>query len=267
MNKEALKKDQPTVYRILSNALKYNRLSHAYLFVGPKDEIKQQTALLFAQSLICKHSDEDGFACQCCDSCTRLAKGESFDFRWIPKKGNTKIKKEDITGLQEFFTSTSAQEENRKVYVLDQFDTATSSASNSLLKSIEEPIQDLYGILIADEKANILSTILSRCQIVTFMPASTNEHKNRLAQVMDLEDAEMLSRNGYPYEKAVDLVNNEIFKIVKEGTRKYMEYPDSMDRIYYLSTEVFIPKSDRMDSVWVRIFLQLMLFYLQKNDI
>ena len=62
MNKEQLKKNQPIVYRTLSNALQKNRLAHAYLFSGPKGSPTKEVALLLAQSLACTHRDADGFA-------------------------------------------------------------------------------------------------------------------------------------------------------------------------------------------------------------
>ena len=266
MNKEVLKKSQPTVYRTLSNAIKYNRLAHAYMFTGAQENLKRETALLFAQSIICSHRDEDGFACQECDSCKRIEKGESVDLVWLPKKKEERIKKQDIIKLQDFCMSTSSQEESKKIYVLDHFDEITKSASNSLLKTIEEPIDNLFAILIVNEKANVLPTIVSRCQIVTFRPISNYETQKQLEKVLDYDDAIMLSQNGYSYEEAVQIAENENFIKIKEGTKQYMEYLDSMDRIYYLSTEVFIYKTEIMSKEYIKYFLQWMLYFIKNAD-
>lgn len=265
MNKEALKKNQPTVYRTLSNALKYNRLAHAYLFVGPKDANKRETAMLFSQSLICSFRDDDGFACQECESCKRLAKEESLDFHWV-HGDKERIKKKDIVSLQDFFGNTSAQEENKRIYILEQFDQATVEASNSLLKFLEEPSKDIYAILTADEKANLLPTIQSRCQIVTFRPTSTLELQEILSKEMDIEDATMLAQNGYSYERAKELADSEDFKLIKESARKYCQNLDSLRRVFYLQTEVFIPKTDRMKKEWIQIFLEWMLYFIRRNE-
>ena len=191
MNKEELKAYQPVVYQTLSNALKRHRLAHAYLFEGDKSSPKKETALLFAQSLVCPHCDEDGFACQECEVCKRIENKESIDFQWIQggelkrqkhdfselnkkeeqKKDVNRIKKEDMKDLQKFFESTSLESENTRIYVLEGFDQATVDAQNTLLKFLEEPQEGIYGILLANEKSNVLPTIQSRAQWIHFRPS------------------------------------------------------------------------------------------------
>lgn len=99
MNKEYLKKAQPIVYQTLSNALKNKRVANAYLFHGPKGSSKLETAILFAQSIVCEHTDFDGFACQECESCKRIENEESLDYMIV---SNDRIKKKDIVDLQAF---------------------------------------------------------------------------------------------------------------------------------------------------------------------
>ena len=153
MNKEYLKKAQPIVYQTLSNALKNKKVANAYLFHGPKGSSKLETAILFAQSIVCEHTDFDGFACQECESCKRIENEESLDYMIV---SNDRIKKKDIVDLQAFFESTSAGKQNARIYILDHYDKATPDASNSLLKFLEEPSEGIYGILIAHEKSNVL---------------------------------------------------------------------------------------------------------------
>ena len=93
MNKEYLKKAQPIVYQTLSNALKNQRVANAYLFHGPKGSSKLETAVLFAQSIVCEHTDVDGFACQECESCKRIENEDSLDYMIV---SNDRIKKKDI---------------------------------------------------------------------------------------------------------------------------------------------------------------------------
>ena len=266
MNKEVFKKNQPVVYRTLSNALKYNRLAHAYLFTGPKGSIKQESALLFAQSLVCDHVDEDGFACQECDACKRIENEESVDFRWVHGDRN-RIKKSDIIDLQDFFSTTSQEMKSRSIYLLDAFDYATPGASNSLLKFLEEPINDLYAILTADEKSNILPTIQSRCQIISFRPSSKEELYFELKKVTEDENASMLSSSGYTYQNAMDLLECDEFDLVKEQAKAYVSNWNSFKAIYKMQSELFVPKSSQMTKEWVRLWMQWVLYLMKQMDL
>ena len=261
IDKNQLKKEQPVVYRVLSNALVHNHLAHAYLFSGPKGSIKEETALLFAQSLVCEHRDEDGFACQKCDTCKRIENEESIDFHWIH---DTRIKKKDIVNLQEFFSNTSAETTSRRIYILEQFDYATKDAQNSLLKFIEEPSSEIYAILIADEKTNVLPTIQSRCQNITFKPASKKELVLSLSSITDTENAQMLADSGYNYNKAEQWLQGEYFSIIKEAAKDYIKNWNRIDEIYRMQTEIFIPKSEMMTKDNIQLWMQWVLFLMKK---
>ena len=266
MNKEQFKKNQPIVHRVLSNALKHNRLAHAYLFTGAKGKIKQDTAILFAQSLICSHVDEDGFACQECDSCLRIQKEESYDYKYI--HGNIeRIKKKDIVDLQDFFSTTSQEVGNKRIYILDGFDQATKDASKSLLKFLEEPSKDIYAILIANDKNNILPTIQSRCQIVTFRPDSVLEVKEQLKQIVDEECAQMLAMTGYSYEEVLELKEKEEFDKVREFSEAYSSHWDSFEEIGIMQMDRMVPKSKYMEKQWIRLWIQWMLYLIRQKNL
>lgn len=264
MNKEYFKKNQPIVYQTLSNALKRNRLAHAYLFEGDKGSPKLDVAILFAQSLVCSNPDEDGFACQECDACKRLKNKESADFKWIGQDGE-KIKKEDIVKLQEFFESTSIEEQDKRIYILEGFDYCTASASNSLLKFLEEPAQGIYGILTADEKSNILPTIQSRCQWIHFKPASKQDMINELENLCDKEVAKILTESGYTLDKAKELLEHEEFNVIKDAAYTYASKLDSMNEVFRLQSEVFVNKSNLMKKEWIRLWLECLLFNIRNN--
>ena len=259
MNKEYLKQSQPIVYRTLSNALKYHRVSNAYLFYGSKGAPKLDTAILYVQSLVCECVDEDGFACQECESCKRIENEDSLDYMLV---SNDRIKKKDVVDLQAFFESTSAGKKDCRTYILDHYDKATTEASNSLLKFLEEPSDGIYGILIADEKSNVLPTIQSRCQGIHFRPASC---QSRLESETSLENAKMLGDSGYTYEQAVELLALPDFEELKEIAFEYIQNASSFSMIEKMQTEVFVNKSDRMNKDWIRLWIQWILFYV-KND-
>lgn len=260
MNKEYLKKAQPIVYQTLSNALKNKRVANAYLFHGPKGSCKLETAILFAQSIVCEHPDEDGFACQECDVCQRIENQDSLDYMLV---SNDRIKKKDIVGLQSFFEATSAGKQNARIYILDHYDQATPDASNSLLKFLEEPSDGIYGILIADEKSNVLPTIQSRCQSIHFRPESC-EHA--LLEKTSAENAKMLGDCGYTYEQAVELLALPDFEELKKEAFEYISNVTSFLEIEKMQTTVFVNKTDRMNKDWIRLWMQWILFDV-KNDL
>lgn len=264
MNKKLLKETQPVVYKTLSNALTKDHLAHAYLFEGDKSAPKKETALLFAQSLVCQHKDEDGFACQECDACKRIEHGEAIDYKWIDGTKN-RIKKNDVLKIQELFETTSAEIEDRRIYVLEGFDDATVDASNSLLKFLEEPAPGIFGILIADEKSNILPTIQSRCQWIHFRPASRMDVVNKLIEKCDQDTAQMLANSGYTYNKACELLEYEEFSIIRQAAKDYVKNMGSMNEIFSLQSEVFIAKGSLMKKEWIRIWIQWVLYELKKD--
>lgn len=284
MNKEVFKQSQPIVYHTLSNALKNDTLAHAYLFSGPKGAPKTETALLLVQSMMCKHRDEDGFACQQCDTCTRIANEESIDFFWhhpvgydtsradvfdtsktIHHKPQERIKKKDVLALQEFFESTSAEASNCRVYILEDYDQATPEASNSLLKFLEEPQPGIFGILIVRESSNVLPTIQSRCQSILFRPASTEEQINELKKAIDEDSATMLTKSGYTMDQAMELIESDAFEKIKTAVFDYIGHWQDYDGILKMQMEVFPAKGTYTTRPWVRLWVEWILYCI-KND-
>lgn len=265
MDKQRFKQEQPIVYQMVSNALKHDHLAHAYLFTGPKGVDKRGVALLFAQSLVCEHVDEDGFACQECDSCKRLEKEESTNFFWLKDR---RIKKQDILDVQMYFQSTSMEKSNRRIYILEGFDQATPDASNSLLKFLEEPQPGIFGILIADERSAVLPTIQSRCQWISFRPESPLMIQTQLQEFIDEESAHVLAYSGYTLDQAKALFEDqENFERVCEYAKKYLSNLSSMDMIVTMQSECFVAKSNLMDKKWVLLWMQWLLIMLKQDRV
>lgn len=263
MDKEQLKKTQPIVYKTLSNALKRGRLAHAYMFAGPKSANIQQAALLLIQSIFCPHCDEDGFACMECESCKRYAANESVDVQWIDKE---RIKKQDILDLQERFSATAKEKGGKRIYVLENFDQATPDSSNALLKFLEEPGEDLFGILLVENPNNTLTTIQSRCQLLQFRSGSYHYVKNKLEEITCEENADMLARSGYSYEKAKQLVEEETFEILRDGAKQYVENIRSLMAVYFMQRNVFVAKADITSKEWVRLWLLWVLYLVRQKE-
>ncbi len=285
MNKEEFKEEQPVVYQTLSNALKGNCLAHAYLFTGSKGSPKSEAALLFAQSLVCEHPDTDGFACQECPSCRRIAKKESLDYFRVEKVGTKierinpfthkkegteiqkRIRKQDIVDLQNYFQNTGAEEDGKRIYILEDYDQATPDASNSLLKFLEEPQPGIFGILIAEEKSAVLPTIQSRCQWIQFRPAHRNKLMEKLSEITDPVTADMLVKSGYTYDEAVAAIDQEEFDQIHEAAKRFMAENADLQAIFTMQTEVFIPKSALMQRQYVTWWLQWVLYLIRESEI
>lgn len=158
-----LKKAQPRALKIIENSIKNNRLSHAYLFTGPQGTYKKEMAYHLALSLYCKEEKP----CYKCSECLSILENRHMNVYYIEPMGQT-VRKEQILSLQDEFSKTSLLAGPR-IYIINDADTMTASAANSLLKFIEEPVnEETYGILITEHKDNMLSTIVSRSMVINF---------------------------------------------------------------------------------------------------
>ena len=157
-----LKSAQPRALQIIENSIKNNRLSHAYLFTGPNGTYKQEMAYHLAMMLYCKEDTP----CYECENCKAIMGNRHLNVYYVEPFGQN-IRKEQIVALQEEFSKTSLQEGPR-IYIINEAHLMSASAANSLLKFIEEPSDDVYGILITEHKDNMLSTIISRSMVINF---------------------------------------------------------------------------------------------------
>ena len=192
MIKDQLKKQQPIVYRALENACLNDRISGAYLFSGPYGTMKNEAALLLAQSIFCE--EEPGFACETCNTCRRVREGTYSDL--IVLDGMKKpISKEMVDQIQEQFSRTSLEgNKGNRVYIIENAENASVSAQNSLLKFLEEPGKGVTAILTTDNIGRLLPTIISRCTILPFLPQKPEEYyETALAEGIDDEDAYLIS--------------------------------------------------------------------------
>lgn len=201
-----LKKAQPNALRILENSIKNNRLSHAYLFTGPNGTYKKEMAYHLAMMLYCKES----VPCYKCPSCLAILENRHLNVHYIEPFGQS-IKKEQIIALQEEFSKTSLLDGPR-VYIINEAETMSTSAANSLLKFIEEPTGETYGILISEHKENLLSTIISRSMVINFKELD----KKFLKEQLEKEEVSPLILNSLCYltsnlDEAIELSTDELF--------------------------------------------------------
>ena len=185
MGFEKLKKTQPKVVKIIDSSIKMDRLVQVQLFEGAKGTPKMDAALYLASRILC----ETESACGVCKECMRIKDGihpRVYLLDVIDKS----IKKEQIESLEHEFNE-SGLEEGKRVFIINNIDKATLSASNSLLKFLEEMKEDTYGILITDNINNVISTIKSRSQIISFGKVSKEEI---VSEYIDMGVSEEISK-------------------------------------------------------------------------
>ncbi len=141
------------------------RLGHAYLFVGPGQAGKTQTALAVAQLVNCERPETA--PCRMCASCRKIEHGNHPDIYILGKDDGEGIKIDDIRQMLSR-VGLKAFEANTKVFILRQIETMTTEASNALLKTLEEPAKNTLMILTTSVPEALLDTIKSRCHQVPF---------------------------------------------------------------------------------------------------
>ncbi len=167
----------------LLDARARGRLASTLLFVGPSGVGKKLAAQALAQALVCERTnDKNPEACGECGSCLRMAKGQSESLLQIEPDGAA-IKVEQARDILQF---VSLQKLGRsRVIIVDQAHAMNPVAANALLKSLEEPPEGTYFILISPMAASVLPTIRSRSQTVRFRPLTADELKKVIGKDAD----------------------------------------------------------------------------------
>ncbi|AZK45465.1 DNA polymerase III subunit gamma/tau [Paenibacillus lentus] len=174
---------QQHIIRTLQNAIREQRLSHAYLFSGPRGTGKTSAAKILAKAVNC----EEGPApepCNECDSCRRITAGAVMDVLEIDAASNRGV--EEIRDLREK-VKYAPTEVRQKVYIIDEVHMLTTEAFNALLKTLEEPPPHVMFILATTEPHRLPATVISRCQRFDFRRVSLEEQSERLRLICEQE--------------------------------------------------------------------------------
>lgn len=153
------------IENLLSLRMK-NRFPQSVAFVGPSGIGKRRVALAMAQTLVCENSQE---SCGHCGPCIRIEKEQSESLLLVkpdPEYAKPSIKVDDIRGLLDSLSLTSAG--RARIVIIDPAQLMNDQAANALLKNLEEPSENVYFILIVPEMDQLLPTIRSRVQVVRF---------------------------------------------------------------------------------------------------
>lgn len=171
---------QETIVATLKNAIKFNRLGHAYLFCGPRGTGKTTVARILAKTLNCQHSDANIEPCNACSSCKEISLSNSLDVIEIDGASHRGI--DDIRQINDTvgYASTAGR---YKIYIIDEVHMLTKEAFNALLKTLEEPPAKVKFFFATTEPSKVLPTILSRCQRFNLHRIPTEKIVEKLVRV------------------------------------------------------------------------------------
>jgi DNA polymerase-3 subunit delta' len=250
------------IWQRLGSQIQENRLGHALLFLGQEGLGKRVMLREFSQKLLCldSSSDTNSGPCGQCASCHLFIAGSHPDLFMVePSEPGKQIKIDQIRKVTEF-VNTTPQRGNHKVVLLGPAEAMNISASNALLKSLEEPSSKTTLLLYSHQPSSLLATIKSRCQLYSVTTPPWQQAFNWLeqnSQQTNLESALRLAK-GAPL-KAIDLMDQEVHV-------QYMQFCQDMIDLQQAKANwsATLTKWKAWDSHWVMMWFYELVLDVQK---
>ncbi len=175
---------QDPIVRTLQQAVRTERVSHAYLFAGPRGTGKTTTARLLAKALNCLHPDPAQRPCTQCAVCRDVEEGRFLDLIEIDAASHTGV--DDVRALRDTVHLAPAQG-RYKVYIIDEVHMLSTAAFNALLKTLEEPPSHVVFVLATTEWHKVPATVRSRCQVYPFRRIPLKDIVASLQRIVEAE--------------------------------------------------------------------------------
>lgn len=251
--KEYLQENQPKFYNLIKNEFIQNKIPHAFLLVGNNTKVPLN---YLAMSLIC----DETLACEKCNDCRKVLENKYGDIiRYDGKE--TSIKKGDIEYIQDTFKKSSL-EGKAKIYIIENIESATKEAMNTLLKMLEEPTSGIYAIFTTNNISRVLPTILSRCQVIDIKPDSKEViYKALIKSNIPEEAAKILTYLSASEEEAKNLYD-ERFEYMQTEIINFIEdlYTKRMNLIINVQTNLLKNYKERDD---IKLFLNMLVLAMK----
>lgn len=213
----------------LRNAVKLNKISHAYIINGMQGSGKNMIADIFSKTLQCEKGGET--PCNVCHSCIQAESGNHPDIIRITHEKPTSIGVEDVREQLVGDIQIRPYSGRYKIYIVDDADKMTVQAQNAILKTIEEPPE--YGIimLLTENADGLLPTILSRCVRLELTPVQDSLIKEHLMRAFNIPEYDARFAAAFArgcVGRAEAVINSEIFAGIKENALHMLKYVSDM---------------------------------------
>ena len=217
---------QQHIVSTLEHAITEGRLSHAYLFCGPRGTGKTTMARILAKALLCRNAEaaraEGASGCMpdgTCEECELIAEGNHPDVYELDAASRTGVDnvREEIINSVNFAPVRGKY----KIYIIDEVHMLTTAAFNALLKTLEEPPAHVIFVLCTTDPQKILETILSRCQRFDFHRIGNEDIEHRLAYVCEQE--------GFDYDDEALAI---VARHAKGGMRDALVHAGAAERLW-----------------------------------